>query len=110
MVVMNASLCSTVIYILILVLLLSPLGLLPWIWTDLAGLAQQFLFQLVVAGLAARFAGRYLRHAVRMRWRNGEHQNWPRVILDGFLLFRERPDFIKLAHAVLAACLIGALA
>ena len=88
MVVVNASLCSTVIYILLLVLLLSPLGLLPWIWTDLAGLAQQFLFQLVVAGLAAGFAVSYLRHAVRMRWRNGEHQNWPRVILDGFLLFR----------------------
>jgi hypothetical protein len=110
MVVVNASLCSTVIYILLLVLLLSPLGLLPWIWTDLAGLAQQFLFQLVVAGLAAGFAVSYLRHAVRMRWRNGEHQNWLRVILDGFLLFRERPDFIKLVHAVLAACLIGALA
>jgi hypothetical protein len=110
MVVMNASLCSTVIYILILVLLLSPLGLLPWIWTDLAGLAQQFMFQLFVAGLAASFAVSYLRHAVRMRWRNDAHQSWPRVILEGFVLFRELPDFIKLIHAVLAACLIGALA
>jgi hypothetical protein len=110
MVVVNASLCSTVMYILLLVLLLSPLGLLPLMWTDLAGLAQQFLFQLFVAGLAAGFAVSYLRHAVRMQWPKGAHGNWPRILLEGFVSFRELPDFIKLVHAVLAACLIGALA
>ena len=110
MVVVNASLCSTVIYVLLLVLLLSPLGLLPLIWTDLTGLGQQFLFQLFVAGLAAGFTVSYLRHAVGMRWRIGADSDWPRIILEGFVRFREFPDFIKLIHAVLAACLIGALA
>ena len=109
MVVVTASLCSSVICILLMVLLLSPLELLGQIWGDLAGLAQQFLFQFFIAGLAAAFAVSYLRHAVQLQWRYGGQENWPRILLQSFVLFRELPDYIKLMHAVLAACLVWAL-
>src|ERR1700704_3914381 len=105
MVVLIASLSSAVICVLLMVLLLSPLGLLSYIWTDPAGLAQQFLFQLVVAGLAAGFAVAYLRHAVRLPWHNGgQPKGWSRIVLEGFFYFRDLPDCIKLIHALLAAC------
>jgi len=111
MVVVKASLCSAIICILLMVLLLSPLGLLSYIWTDPAGLAQQFLFQLFVAALAAALALSYLRHAVGLQWRNsdGTQKGLLRIVLEGFLGFRERADFTKLVHGLLAACLIGVL-
>jgi hypothetical protein len=112
MVVVTASLCSAVICILLMVLLLSPLGLIWLIWTDPAGLAQQFLFQFLVAGLAAGFTVSYLRHAVDLQWRSGVHnghKRWSRIILGEFVLFREGPDYIKVVHGVLAACLVGVL-
>jgi hypothetical protein len=109
MVVVIASVSSAVVCILLMVLLLSPLGLLTNIWTDPAGLAQQFLFQLVVAALAAGFAVTYLRHAVKMQWHDGGHKRWSRIIQEGFFFFRDLPDCIKLVHAVLAACLVGML-
>jgi hypothetical protein len=92
-----------------MVLLLFPIGLLANIWTDPAGLAQQFLFQLFVAALAAGFTVSYLRHAVELQWRNGGHRKWSRTILDGFIFFREGPDYIKVLHGVMAACLVGIL-
>ena len=109
MVVVMASVCSAVICILLMVLLLSPLGLLRHMWTDPAGLGQQFLFQLLVAGLAAGFAVSYLRHAVKLRWSNGKQKGLLLVVVEGFVLFRERADFTKLIHGVLAACLVGLL-
>jgi hypothetical protein len=109
MVVVTASVSSAVICILSIVLLLYPVGLLPNIWTDPAGLAQQFLFQLVVAGFAAGFTITYLRHAVKLQWHDGGHMKWSRIIWDGFFRLRDLPDSIKLIHAVLAACLAGML-
>ena len=109
MIVVMASLCSAISCILLMVLLLSPLGLLWLVWTDPASLAQQFLFQLFVAGLAAGFAVSYLRHAVVLQWRNGGHRTLLRIVLEGFGVFRERSDYTKLIHGLLAACLIGVL-
>jgi hypothetical protein len=109
MVVVIASVSSAVVCILLMVLLLSPLGLLTSIWTDPAGLAQQFLFQLIVAALAAGFAVTYLRHAVKLQWHDGGHKRWSRIIQEGFFFFRDLPDCVKLIHAVLAACLVGML-
>jgi hypothetical protein len=109
MVVVTASVSSAVICILLMVLLLYPLGLLPGFWTDPAGLAQQFLFQLVVAGFAAGFTVTYLRHAVKLQWHDGGPKRWSRIILEGFFYFRDLPDCVKLIHAVLAACLAGML-
>jgi hypothetical protein len=109
MVVVMASLCSAISCILLMVLLLSPLGLLWLVWTDPAGLARQFLFQLFVAGLAAGFAVSYLRHAVELQWRNGGQKSLSRIVLEGLVVFRERSDYTKLIHALLAACLVGVL-
>jgi hypothetical protein len=109
MVIVTASVSSAFICILLMVLLLYPVELLPNIWTDPAGLAQQFLFQLVVAGFAAGFTVTYLRHAVKLQWHNGGHTKWSRIIWDGFFRLRDLPDSIKLIHAVLAACLAGML-
>jgi hypothetical protein len=108
-VVVTASLSSAVVCILLMVLLLSPLDLLSYIWTDPAGLAQQFLFQLAVAALAAGFAVTYLRYAVKLHWRNDGHKGWPRIILQEVFFFRDLPDCVKLIHAGLAACLVGML-
>ena len=109
MVVLTASLFSAIICILLMVLLLSPVGLLSNVWKDPAGLAQQFLFQFSVAGLAAAFAVTYLRNAVKMQWRNGGRKSMIRILVEGFVLFREGPDYVKLVHGVLAACLVGVL-
>jgi uncharacterized membrane protein len=99
------SVCSAFICILLMVLLLSPLGLLPYIWTDPTGLGQQFMFQLVVAGLGAGFAVSYLRQAVKVHWR----ERWSLMLVDNLFVFRGLPDSIKLIHALLAASLVGLL-
>ena len=107
MVVVTASASSAIICILLMVLLLYPIGQLPWM--DPAGLVQQFLFQLVVAAFAAGFAITYLRHAVKVQWLDGGHTTWSSIIWGGFFRFRDLPDCVKLIHALLAACLIGML-
>ena len=72
MVVVKASLCSQSFAYLLMVLLLSPLSLLSYIWTDLAGLAQQFHVPAVCRCSCCSLALSYLRHAVSLQWRNGE--------------------------------------
>src|SRR5204863_3302998 len=99
MAVVMASVCSAIICILLMVLLLSPLNLLSYIWMDPAGLAQQFMFQLFIAGLAAGFAVSYLRQAVKVKWGG----RLSRIIWDELFSFGELADGIKLVHALLAA-------
>lgn len=107
--VLNASLCAAVICILLMVLLLAPFRLLPFLWSDLAGLGQQLLFQFFVAALTAGFALCYLRQAISSQWQHENRENWPRIFLEGFVMFRGPADYIKVIHAAIAACMIGLL-
>lgn len=135
MVVAMASVCSAIISILLMVLVLSPIGLLQYMWEDPIGLVHQFLFQLLVAGVAAGFAVTYLCDAIKVRWmighestdwlekkseaekrggegtkeRKAERESVGEIIFQEFFRFNGWADVKKIVHGVIAALLVGAL-
>lgn len=136
MVVVSASVCSAIISILLMVLVLSPINLLQYMWEDPVGLVHQFLFQLLVAGLAASFAVTYMYDAVKVKWMIGgedaekrekkidaettrkeveEEEGVERkksvgeIIRQEFFRIRKWTDAKKIVHGLLAAVLVGVL-